>query len=113
MPLYVISDRISNDINPKRENFEYGYPHSNALLQLCLKLKHCKPHNVALLPTKCDVIIDVKLFSTVYRRIYCRKFLRFSIRSRFTKARILCIRNNDRCFFLRNLCSLEVIIPRK
>ena len=25
-------------------------------------------------PTKCDVINDVSLFSTVYQRIYCRKF---------------------------------------
>ena len=25
-------------------------------------------------PTICDVIIDVKLFQTVYRRIYCPKF---------------------------------------
>ena len=26
------------------ENFEYGYPHSNALLQSRLKLERCKPH---------------------------------------------------------------------
>ena len=25
-------------------------------------------------PTKCDVINNVKLFPTLYRRIYCRKF---------------------------------------
>ena len=25
------------------ENFEYGYPHSNALLQIHLKLECCKP----------------------------------------------------------------------
>ena len=36
------------------ENFEYGYPHSNALLQFRLKF----------------VINDVKLFPAVYRRIY-------------------------------------------
>ena len=56
------------------ENFEYGYPHSNAFLQFRLKLERCKPHKVARHPTKCDVIDDVKLFLTVYRRIYCRKF---------------------------------------
>ena len=60
------------------ENFEYGYPHSNALLQFCLKLERCKPFNAALHPPKCDVITDVKLFPTVYRRIYCRKFLTLS-----------------------------------
>ena len=56
------------------ENFEYGYPHSNALLQFELKLERCKPHKAARHPIKCDVINDVKLFPTVYRRIYCRKF---------------------------------------
>ena len=25
------------------EKFEYGYHHSNAFLQFCLKLEHCKP----------------------------------------------------------------------
>ena len=25
------------------ENFEYGYPHSGALLQFCLKFERCKP----------------------------------------------------------------------
>ena len=55
--------------------FEYGYSHSNALLQFTLKLKHCKPHKAACHQTKCDVINDVKLFPTVYCRIYCRKVL--------------------------------------
>ena len=55
------------------ENFEYGYPHSNALLQFDLKLERCKPYKAARHPTKDDVIDDVKLFPTVYRRIYCRK----------------------------------------
>ena len=39
------------------------------------KFEHCKPHKVARHPTKDDVINDVKLFPTVYRSIYCRKFL--------------------------------------
>ena len=60
------------------ENFEYGYPHSNAPLQFELKLERCKPHIAARHSTKCDVINDVKLFPTVYRRIYCRKFLTLS-----------------------------------
>ena len=41
------------------ENFEYGYPYSNALLQFELKLERCKPHKAARNPTKCDVINDV------------------------------------------------------
>ena len=60
------------------ENFEYGYPHSNAFPQFRLKLKRCKPHKVESHPTICDVIYDVKLFPTVYRRIYCRNFLTLS-----------------------------------
>ena len=36
------------------------------------------PHKAACHLTKCDVINDVKLFPTVYGRIYCRKFLTFS-----------------------------------
>ena len=51
----MISERISDDIPP----------HSNALLQFRLELKHCKPHKVARHPMKCDVINDVKLFPTV------------------------------------------------
>ena len=62
----------------QNENFEYGYPHSNALLQFCLKLDPCEPHKAARHPTKGDVIDDVKLFSTVYCRIYCRKSLTLS-----------------------------------
>ena len=46
------------------EHFEYGYPHSNALLQSRLKLECCKPNKATRHPTKCDVINDVKLFPT-------------------------------------------------
>ena len=55
-------------------NFEYGYPHSNALLQFYLNFDY-RSHKAACHLTKCDVIYDVKLFPTVYRRIYCRKLL--------------------------------------
>ena len=71
------------------ENFEYGYPHSNALLQFDLKLERCRPHKAARHPTKGDVIDDVKLFPTVYRRMYCRKFLRYPIRCRVTNVSAL------------------------
>ena len=64
--------------NSPNEEFEYGYPHSNALLQSRLKLESCKPQKAAHHPTICGVINDVKLFPTVYRRIYCRKFLMLS-----------------------------------
>ena len=50
----MISERITDD-----ENFEYGYPHSNAVSHL--QSKHCKLHKAAHHPTKCDVINEVKL----------------------------------------------------
>ena len=58
------------------ENFEYGYPHSNALLQFHLELERCKPHKAACHPTICDVINDVKQFPTVhvYRRLMWQIF---------------------------------------
>ena len=86
----MISERLSNNISPQIIFFEYGYPHSNALLQFELKLERCKPNKVARHPTKCDVINDVKLFPTVYRRIYCRKFLTLS--NQMSRYKPMCIR---------------------
>ena len=71
------------------ENFEYGYPQSNALLWSRLKLEHCRPHIAARQPTKCDIINDVKLFP-VYRRIYRHKFLTLSNQTSRYKSK--CIR---------------------
>ena len=85
----MIFERISVDIPPNK-NFEYGYPHSNALLQFELNLERCKPHKAARHPMKCDIINDVKLFPTVYRRVYCRKFLTLSIQMSRYKSK--CIR---------------------
>ena len=45
------------------KKIEYGYPHSNALLQFPLKLWRRKPHKATHHPTECDIINDVKLFS--------------------------------------------------
>ena len=42
------------------------------VLQFCHKLERCKQHKAARHLTKCDIISDVKLFVTVYHRIYCR-----------------------------------------
>ena len=72
------------------ENFEYGNPHSNAFLQFDLKLEDCKPHKAARHPVKGDIIDDVKLFATVYRRIYCRKFLTLS--NQTSRYKCKCIR---------------------
>ena len=72
------------------ENFEYDYPHSNALLQFRLELERWKPHKAARHPTRCDIINDVKQCSTVYRRIYCRRFLTLSCQP--SRYKIRCIR---------------------
>ena len=45
------------------ESLEYRYHHSDALLQIHLKLEHCKQHKATLHPRKCDIINDVKLFA--------------------------------------------------
>ena len=72
------------------ENFEYGYPLSNALLQFRLNFELCKPRNTAHHPTKYDVFHDVKLFPAVYRRIYCRKF--FDVTNQKSCYKSKCIR---------------------
>ena len=72
------------------ENFEYDYTHSNPLLRFPLKLECCKLHNDARHPMKCDVIIDVKLFPTVYGRLYCCKFSTLS--NQMLRCKIKCIR---------------------
>ena len=51
----MMYEHISDDIPPQMKKFEYGYPHSNALLQSRLKL-----------------------FPQVYHRIDLHKFLTLS-----------------------------------
>ena len=63
----MISERIFNNIPPQKK-IEYGYPHSNALLQFRLTLELYKSHNAARHWMKCDVINDIKLFPTVCHR---------------------------------------------
>ena len=72
------------------ENFEYCYPHCNALLQFRLEFERWKPHKAARQPMRSDVINFVKLFPTVYHRIYCRKFLTLS--NQTLRYKIKCIR---------------------
>ena len=96
---------IRRYISPN-ENFEYGYPHSNALLQFALKVERCKLYKTARHRTECDVIYDVKLFQIVYRRIYCRKFLTLS--NQTPRYKLKCIRidyinSNESSNVLKNL----------
>ena len=75
------------------ENFEYGYPHSNALLQFYLNLERYMPLKAACHLMKCDIGNEIKLFRTVYRRIDCRKFLTLSNQTSRYKSK--CIRIQD------------------
>ena len=83
----MISDCIFDHIPPQIKNFKYGYPHSNALLQFFAQIEALQ---AARHPAICDVINDVKLFPTVYRRIYCHKFLMLSNQTSSYKSK--CIR---------------------
>ena len=68
-----------------------------------LKLERCKPHKGVCHPTKCDVINDVKLFQTVYRRIYCRNFLTLSNQTSRYKCKCL------RIFLLTLFAKIKVL----
>ena len=91
----------------RNENFEYGYPHSNALLQFCLKLGRRKLYKVARHPTICDIIYDVKTFLTVYHRIYYRKFLTFS--NQMLRYKSKCIRNVVYKFLTYTLSEMSTL----
>ena len=56
-----------------------------------------KPHVVVRHQTKCDIINGIKLFLTVYIRIYCCKFLTLS--NQKTRYKSKCIRN---CLFVHH-----------
>ena len=76
------------------ENFENGYPHSNALLQFPLKLELCKLNKAAQHPRKCDVIQNdiLKLYLTVF----CRMSQILMLSNQRLCYEIKCIRN---CWF--------------
>ena len=86
----MISERISDDIPPQMKILNMVIPILMHILQFELKLVRCKPRKAARHPTKCDVINDVILFPTVYRRIYCRKFLTLS--NQTSRYKLSCIR---------------------
>ena len=74
-----------------------GIPIPVNFCRFASNLERCKPHKAAHQPTICDVINDVKLFSTVYRRIYCRKFLMLSYQTSRNKTKCIkivqCLQN--------------------
>ena len=93
-----ISEHISDNITPQMKILNMVIPILMCFYSLVSNWSvgsHIKPHKGVCHPTKCDIINDIKLFSTVcpstvYRRIYCRKFLTLSNQtSRVIKASAL------------------------
>ena len=66
-----------------------------ALLQSHLTLEHWKPHKAARHPSKCLVINDIKLFPTVYHRIYVANVWLYPVRRHVSKASALELRFNS------------------
>ena len=88
------------------ENFAYGYPHSNELLQFCLKLSvasRIMPHVIQWN----GIISDVKLFPTVYRRIYCHKFLMLSNQKSRYKSKCIRMSNSKTIYRYQNVKILR------
>ena len=76
------------------ENFEYGYPHSNALLQSRLKLEHCKPYKAAnkMWPNKWRQTVSDSISQDILSSISqytVAIFLHYPIRPCITKASAL------------------------
>ena len=60
---------------------EYGYPHSNALLQSHLKLELCKQHKAARHLMKCGVIDDVilsQIFDVIQSNVALQKQVHYN-----------------------------------
>ena len=74
----MISKCISDNIPPQMKILNMVIPILMYFFKFRRKLEHCKSHNAVHHPMKCDIIHNVKLFPTVYRMIYCRKFLTLS-----------------------------------
>ena len=88
------------------ENFGYGYSHSYALLQLCLKLEPYNPHNLARhskIYISQSVIIRI-IYIYIYRRIYRLNFCHYPIRRHVTKASALLLLFVQ-CLALLSLCT--------
>ena len=78
----MISEHISENIPRQMKNLNFVTPILMQFLQVGLKFERCKPQKAAGHPAICYLINDVRIFPTVYHRIYCRKFLLLSNQTR-------------------------------
>ena len=90
----MISESISDNIPPQMKNLNMVIPILMPFYRLvsnwsvASRITH-KPDKEVCHPKKCDIINEVKLFLTVYRRIYCRKFLTLSNQASLYKSKII------------------------
>ena len=97
----MISERISDDIPPQMKILNMVIP---ILMHFCSFVSNCSCAS-RIQPMKRDIIDDVKLYLTVYHRIYCRKFLTLSNQTSRNKSK--CIRI-DICNAIQFLqCAFE------
>ena len=92
----MISERISDDIPPQMKILNMVIPILMRFYKLVSNWSvagRIKAHKGVRHPTKCGVINDIKLFPTVYRRIYCLKFLTLS--NQTSRCKLKCIRIPD------------------
>ena len=86
----MISERISADIPPQIKILNMVIP---ILMHFCSFVSNwsvaspIKLHKASSHQTKCDVINDIKLFPTVYHRIYCLKFFMLSNQTSHNKSK--------------------------
>ena len=90
-PSNVISQRISDYIPPQMKLLNMVIP---ILMRFYRLISHwstasrIKPYKGVRHLTKCDLINDIKLFLTVYRMIYCRKFKALSNQTLHNKKQV-------------------------
>ena len=93
----MISERISDDIPPQMKILNMVIPilmRFYILVSNWSAASRIEPYKGVRHPTKCDVINDVKLFPTVYRRINCRKFGTLSNQTSRYKSKCIRIHND-------------------
>ena len=129
----MICDRIFDDIPPQMKILNMAIPNLMRFYSLVSKLSvasRIKTHKGVRHKMKCGVINDVKLFPTVYRTIYCHKFLTLSnqtsrykskcIRITILRSKVLLnwtygnetLQPYPDCYFVSRLASLPLLVYR-
>ena len=89
----------------------YQPPHQIKILNMVISLECCKPHKVTCYPKKCDINNNVKLFLTVYHRIYCGKFL--MLFNQMSHYKMKCIRVQDILLQISDTIQWDVVLQKQ